>query len=133
MKANRNLIIYILYLVIGVTLLGLGIANVVDEFWSGMGSGLIIVSVLRIIRVYRFNRNEEYREKVETEISDERNRFIRSKAWAWAGYLFILISAVAVIAFRVAGQELLSTAASVALCLMLVLYWVSFFILRKKY
>ena len=131
MKANRNLIIYILYLVIGVTLLGLGIANVVDEFWSGMGSGLIIVSVLRIIRVYRFNRNEEYREKVETEISDERNRFIRSKAWAWAGYLFILISAVAVIAFRVAGQELLSTAASVALCLMLVLYWVSFFILRK--
>lgn len=133
MKANRNLIIYILYLVIGVTLLGLGIANVVDEFWSGMGSGLIIVSVLRIIRVYRFNRNEEYREKVETEISDERNRFIRSKAWAWAGYLFILISAVAVIAFRVAGQELLSTFSSVALCIMLVLYWVAFFILRKKY
>ncbi len=133
MKANRNLIIYILYLVIGVTLLGLGIANVVDEFWSGMGSGLIFVSVLRIIRVYRFNKNEEYREKVETEISDERNRFIRNKAWAWAGYLFILISAVAVIAFKVAGQELLSTASSVALCLMLVLYWVSFLILRKKY
>ncbi len=130
---NRNLIIYILYLVIGLTLLGLGIANVVDEFWSGMGSGLIFVSVLRLIRVYRLSKNEEYREKVETEISDERNRFIRSKAWAWAGYFFIIISAVAVIAFKVAGQELLSTASSVALCLMLVLYWVSFFILRKKY
>ena len=77
---NRNLIIYILYLVIGLTLLGLGIANVVDSFWSGMGSGLIFVSVLRLIRVYRFNKNEEYREKVETEISDERNRFIRNKA-----------------------------------------------------
>lgn len=130
---NRNLIIYILYLVIGLTLLGLGIANVVDSFWSGMGSGLIFVSVLRLIRVYRLNKNEEYREKVETEISDERNRFIRNRAWAWAGYLFIFISAVAVIAFKVAGLDLLSTAASVALCLMLVLYWVSFFILRKKY
>ncbi len=130
---NRNLIIYILYLFIGVTLLVLGIANVVDEFWSGMGSGLIIVSILRLIRIYRFNKNEEYRERVETEISDERNRFIRGKAWAWAGYLFIIISAVAVITLKVAGQELLSTAASVALCLMLVLYWVAFFILRKKY
>ena len=130
---NRNLIIYILYLVIGLTLLGLGIANVVDSFWSGMGSGLIFVSVLRLIRVYRLNKNEEYREKVETEISDERNRFIRNRAWAWAGYLFIFISAVAVIGLKVAGLDLLSTAASVALCLMLVLYWVSFFILRKKY
>ncbi len=130
---TRNLIIYVLYLVIGLVLLGLGIAGVVDEFWSGMGSGLLFVSVLRLIRLYRFNKNEDYREKVETEISDERNRFIRNKAWAWAGYLFILISAVAIIAFRVAGQELLSTASSVALWLMLVLYWVSFFILRKKY
>lgn len=130
---TRNLIIYILYLIIGLVLLGLGIAGVVDEFWSGMGSGLLFVSVLRLIRLYRFNKNEDYREKVETEISDERNRFIRNKAWAWAGYIFILISAVAVIVFKLAGQELLSTASSVALCLMLVLYWVSFFILRKKY
>ena len=130
---TRNLIVYILYLVIGLTLLALGIANVVDSFWSGMGSGLIFVSVMRLIRVYRLNKNEEYREKVETEISDERNRFIRNRAWAWAGYLFIFISAVAVIGLKVAGLDLLSTAASVALCLMLVLYWVSFFILRKKY
>lgn len=130
---TRNLIIYILYLVIGLVLLGLGIAGVVDEFWSGMGSGLLFVSVLRLIRLYRFNKNEDYREKVETEISDERNRFIRNKAWAWAGYIFILISAAAVIVFKLAGQELLSTTSSVALCLMLVLYWVSFFILRKKY
>ena len=133
MKNTRNLIIYLLYLIIGGVLLTLGIFEVIDSFWSGMGSGLLFVSVLRLIRLYRFNKNEEYREKVETEISDERNRFIKGRAWAWAGYLFILISAVAIIAFRVAGQPLLSSAASVALCLMLVLYWVSFFILRKKY
>lgn len=133
MKGTRKLIFYILYIVIGITLIGLDIANVVDEFWSGMGAGLILVSILQMIRIYRFNKNEEYREKVETEISDERNRFIRGKAWAWAGYLFILISAVAIIVFRVMRQDLLSTFSSVALCLMLVLYWVSFFILRKKY
>lgn len=133
MKANRRLILYVLYIAIGVALICLDVANVVDEFWSGMGSGLIFVSILRLIQLYRFNKNEDYREKVETEISDERNRFIRNKAWAWTGYLFVLISAVAIIVFRIAGQELLSYAAGIALCLMLVLYWVSFFILRKKY
>ena len=133
MKANRRLILYVLYVAIGVALICLDVANVVDEFWSGMGSGLIFVSTLRLIQLYRFNKNEDYREKVETEISDERNRFIRNKAWAWAGYLFVLISAVAIIVFRISGQELLSSAAGIALCLMLVLYWVSFFILRKKY
>ncbi len=133
MKSNRKLVLYVLYVVVGVTLVCLDVANVVDEFWSGMGAGLIFVSVLQLIRLYRFNKNEDYREKVETEISDERNRFIRNKAWAWAGYIFILISAVAVIVFKLAGQELLSTASGMALCLMLVLYWVSFFILRKKY
>lgn len=133
MKANRKFIICIFYILIGAVLIGLDIANIVNEFWSGMGAGLIVVSVLQMLRIYRFNKNEEYREKVETEIKDERNRFIRNKAWAWAGYLFILISAVAVIVFRVTGQELLSTFSSVALCIMLVLYWVAFFILRKKY
>ena len=133
MKANRKFIICIFYILIGAVLIGLDIANIVDEFWSGMGAGLIVVSVFQMLRIYRFNKNEEYREKVETEIKDERNRFIRNKAWAWAGYLFILISAVAVIVFRVTGQELLSTFSSVALCIMLVLYWVAFFILRKKY
>ena len=133
MKANRKFIICIFYILIGAVLIGLDIANIVDEFWSGMGAGLIVVSVLQMLRIYRFNKNEEYREKVETEIKDERNRFIRNKAWAWAGYLFILISPVAVIVFRVTGQELLSTFSSVSLCIMLVLYWVAFFILRKKY
>ena len=133
MKNTRNLIIYLLYLIIGGVLLALGIFEVIDSFWSGMGSALLFVSVLRLIRLYRFNKNEEYREKVETAVNDERNRFIRTKAWSWAGYLFILISAVCIIAFRVAGQELLSTTASAALCLMLVLYWVAYFILRKKY
>ena len=130
MKNTRNLIIYLLYLIIGGVLLTLGIFEVIDSFWSGMGVGLLFISVLRLARLYK---NELYREKVETEISDERNRFIRNKAWAFTGYLFVLISAVATIAFRAVGQELLSTASSVALCLLLVIYWVSFFILRKKY
>lgn len=43
------------------------------------------------------------------------------------------IAAVATIVFRVAGQDTLSSAASMAICLFLVLYWVSFLVLSRKY
>ena len=133
MKYNAKTMTYIIYILLGSALLGLGIAEVVDEFWSGMGSTLMLIGILRLVRMYRFRNNESYRERVEIEATDERNHFIRSKAWAWAGYLFILISAVSVIVLKVAGQELLSMAASFGVCLMLLLYWGSYMVLRKKY
>ncbi len=133
MKDTKRTIIYIIYVLLGALLLGLGIAEIVDEFWSGMGSTLMLIGILRLMRMYRFRKNETYRERVEIEATDERNHFIRSKAWAWAGYLFILIAAVSVIVLKVMGQELLSLAASFSVCLMLLLYWGSYMVLRKKY
>ena len=76
---------------------------------------------------------EVYREKMETAVTDERSQFIRAKAWSWAGYLFILVSAIATIICKLLGQDLLCQFASGAVCLMLVLYWISYFVLKKKY
>jgi uncharacterized membrane protein len=92
-----------------------------------------VVGIIQLVRFYRLKNNEAYREKMEIEVSDERNHFIRNKAWAWSGYLFILIAAVACIVFKIMGQDLLSMAASGAVCLMLILYWISFIILKRKY
>ena len=123
----------IVLLVAGLALIGLGCAEIVDEFWSGMGSALLVIGIIRLLRFYRLKKNDSYREKMETAATDERNQFIRAKAWSWAGYLFIMVSAVATIIFRILGQDLLSQFASYAVCLMLVLYWVSYFVLKKKY
>ena len=123
----------ILLLVAGLALIGLGCAEIVDEFWSGMGSALLVIGAIRLLRFYRLKKNDSYREKMETAVTDERNQFIRAKAWSWAGYLFIMVSAIATIIFRILGQELLSQFCSYAVCLMLVLYWVSYFVVKKKY
>ena len=133
MKHDRRIIASICYVVLGAVLLALGIMEVVDEFWSGMGGALIVVGILQVVRFFRYRNSEEYRERAEIANKDERNQFIRNKAWAWSGYLFVLISAVATIALKIAGQDTLSFAASMALCLLLVLYWVSFLVLSKKY
>ena len=123
----------ILLLVAGLTLFGLGCAEIVDEFWSGMGSALLVIGIIRLLRFYRLKKNDGYREKMETAQTDERNQFIRMKAWSWAGYLFIMVTAIATIILRILGQDLLSQVASYSVCLMLVLYWVSYFVLKKKY
>ena len=123
----------IVLLIAGLVLTGLGLAEIVDEFWSGMGSALLVIGIIRLLRYYRLKKNDAYREKMETAVTDERNQFIRMKAWSWAGYLFIIVTALGTIIFRILGQDLLSQVASGAVCLMLVLYWISFFVLKKKY
>ena len=133
MKKDKRMIVSIIWVVLGATLIALAFAGKVDVFWNGMGSGLLIVGALNLLRQYRFSKNEAYREKIEIEEKDERNQFIRNKTWAWTGYLFVIIAAILCIVFKLIGQEVLSFAASGAVCLILVLYWISYFILRKKY
>ena len=120
-------------LIAGLSLIVLGCAEIVDEFWSGMGSALAVIGIIRLLRFYRLKKNDSYREKMETAVTDERNQFIRMKAWSWAGYLFIMVSAIATIMFRILDHALFSQFCSYAVCLMLVLYWISYFVLKKKY
>ncbi len=133
MNTKKRLILYIVYIVLGLALFVLGCMELVDEFWSGMGGGLIAVSVLQLLRMRRLYTDVEYREKIEISLSDERNSYIRLKAWGWTGYLQILILGVAVIVFKIMGLELWSLAASYGVCLTLILYWVSYLFLQRKY
>ena len=129
----KSYLVSIIYIVIGSVLIGFGFAGKVDEFWNGAGCGWLIVGILQMIRFYRLRNNDEYRERMEIELSDERNHFIRGKAWTWTGYLFFITAGILSIVFRIIGQELLSLAASYALCFMLMVYWVSYYFLKRKY
>lgn len=130
---NRRWILSVAYIVLGVGLFVASCLEAVDSFWAGMGTGLLMVGVLRLIQFIRYRSNPDYQEKVETESKDERNRFLSMKAWSWAGYLFVFIAAVGTIVFKLLAMDQLMMLCSGGLCLLLVLYWVSYLILRKKY
>ena len=91
------------------------------------------MGVSRMIHIMRCRNDEAYRENAEIEMKDERNRFIRNKAWAWAGYLFVLIAAISTIVLKLLGQDLLCIAASLAVSFLVLLYWICYLILKKKY
>jgi hypothetical protein len=134
MNTKRMVISTIVCLLLGIGLIvAAGMTELDNSFWPGMGGGLVAVAILRLVRMIRFAKSDEYRKEFEVENKDERNRFLSAKAWSWAGYLFVMISAVATIVLQVLGQEMWSMATSGALCLVLVLYWVSYLIVRKKY
>jgi len=133
MKIEKRVYISVFWVVIGLVLIACGIFDIVDSFWSGMGGALIGVGAIRIWQYIKYRRNPEYREKVEIERNDERNRFIGGKAWAWAGYFFVLINAVGTIAFKIMENDLLSQYCAYSVCIILLLYWAAYLFLRKKY
>ena len=133
MKYDRRMYLSLFWILVGAALFVCGAMEWIDSYWSGMGGGFAGVGIAQLIRHIRYRKNEEYREKVDVETNDERNRFLTGKAWAWAGYLFVMVSGVATIALKVMGQDQWSLAASYALCLLLVLYWGSYLVLKRKY
>jgi len=133
MKNNKRLIACILEIAVGLVLLVCNLAGLLDEFWSGMGVALIVVGGLLLLRQIKYKTNESYRNTVDVEINDERNKYLSMKAWSWAGYLFVMIAAVGAIVLKVVGQDELVFFASGSVCLIVVLYWLSYVVLRKKY
>ena len=130
---NKNAVKNIIQIVLGIILTILGEKNILNELFSGMGIALIIMAIVQLIRIYKYNTDSNYQEKIDTEIADERNKFIRMKAWSWAGYMFVLLAAVATIICMAIGQKILMYAFSYSVCAVLILYYGSYLVLRNKY
>ena len=134
MNNNRRLVLSIFWVVLGLVLVVLSIMEVLDSsVYAGMGGALAAVGALQVIRNLRYRGNEEYREKVDTEVNDERNRFLRMKSWSWAGYIVVLVEAIGVIVAMIMGKETIQMILCYSVCLILCAYWISYLVLSRKY
>ncbi len=112
----------------------LSIAEVLDSsVWSGMGGAFTAVGVLQIIRNIRYRKDPAYREKIDTEVSDERNNWIRMKSWTWTGIVVIIVEGIAGIVAMILGERMIQQILSYSVCLILCVYWISWLILSRKY
>lgn len=130
---RKNIYFSALWIMLGGILFLCGVFEVVDSYWSGMGGAFLAVGILQALRIHRIHSNPTYREKVERANKDERNRFLSGRAWAWAGYLFVVTAAVGSIVFKMMGRDDLMQLASGGVCLILVFYWLSYLYLSRKY
>ena len=131
---NKRLALTVFWIVLGAVLVVLTVTEVLDSsIYSGMGGALMAVGTLQLIRAVKYRKDSEYKEKVDTELGDERNRFLRMKSWSWAGYFTILIEGIGAIIAMVLGERTVQLVLSYSICLVLVIYWIAYVILSKKY
>ena len=134
MYNNKRLILSIFWVVLGLVLFVLSVAEILDPtYFSAMGVALAVVGTLQIIRNLRYRKDKDYKEKIDIEVTDERNRFLRLQSWAWTGYIVVLIEAVGSIVAAVLGQEIVRQVLSFSVCLIVCVYWISWFVLSRKY
>ena len=131
---RKKMAVSIIWIIVGIILSVLEFTGVSDNpIYSGMGGGLLGVGIMQVVRNVKYNSNPEYKEKVDIQYSDERNRYIRMKAWSWAGYLFILGAAMVSIVLFAANLTQYGQIVSYCMCAVLVLYWISYMVLQRKY
>ena len=131
---NKRLALTVFWIVLGAVLVVLTVTEVLDSsIYSGMGGALMAVGTLQLIRAVKYRKDSEYKEKVDTELGDERNRFLRMKSWSWAGYFTILIEGIGAIIAMVLGERTVQLVLSYSVWLVLVIYWIAYVILSKKY
>ena len=131
---NKKLALSIFWVALGALLAGLSIAGVLDSsIYSGMGGALIAVGTLQAVRNLRYRRDPAYREKIDTEYSDERNRFLRMKSWAWTGYIVVIAQAVGAVAAMIMGRRDLQLMLSYSVCFIMVVYLITLSVLNRKY
>ena len=131
---NKRLALTVFWIVLGAVLVVLTVTEVLDSsIYSGMGGALMAVGTLQLIRAVKYRKDSEYKEKVDTELGDERNRFLRMKSWSWAGYFTILIEGIGAIIAMALGERTVQLVLSYSVCLVLVIYWIAYVILSKKF
>lgn len=134
MYNNKKLFLSIFWVILGAVLFGLSFAGKADaSIYSGMGGALMAIGALQILKNFKYRSDSEYREKIDTEVEDERNKFLRMKSWSWTGYIIVLGEAAASLVAMFAGAHEIQMILSYSVCLMLLVYWITYMILSRKY
>ncbi len=114
-------------------LLGLVQAEKLDSAYAGIGPALIVVGAFQTLRNLRYRKDPAYREKLDTEFSDERNNFIRMKSWTWTGIFVVIVEGIGGIIAMVLGERTVQLTLSYSVCLLLVVYWITYLVFSRKY
>ncbi len=131
---NKKLAINICLMLTGILLWGLTFSGKLPSgYWDTLGVTLAVIEALQIARNLRYRKDTEYKKKIDIEFSDERNSYIRLKAWSYTGYLFVIGAAIVSLILFITGKEETGQILSYCMCAELVIFYVSYLVLSRKY
>ena len=133
-KMSQRLWIAVSYIVLGAALALVAlITKSENQFLSSFGIALALMGILRIFQYRKITKSTDTLRKRELAETDERNRMIAERAKSWTFSFSILIAGVVVIVLSLLGYHDAAQPFAWYTCGQVVLYWVFWFILGKKY
>ncbi len=132
-KLKSRLYIAIIYIAVGVMMIaGVFAAGTDNDFISSFGLIIIVAGIVRIRNYFMITRNEETIRKQEIMETDERNISIMHKAKSAAFSLYFLILGTTVIVLSLFNMHDTAKWIGYSVLLLATLYWVCYWIYRKK-
>lgn len=133
-KLKRRLYIAVFYIVLGLIFIVSAFLSSYDNYFiSSYGIALIVMGIMRIIRYRKITADEKNVRRQELAETDERNRMIAERARSWTFSFSVMVAGLAVIILSVLGKHDQALPFAWFVCLMIVLYWIFWNVIRMKY
>jgi len=121
-----------IYIVLGLGLMATGYFAAQDMA-SSFGLMLLVVGLARLLQLRRISRTEESLKQREIAEQDERSIMLYTKARSLAFVVYIIASAVAVIVLMLLGHDVIGQTVSICFLALVLIYWICYFTLRRRY
>lgn len=118
--------------VLGVLMMILGFLRA-EEYISSMGLMFLIIGIARVIQYRRITQTEESLRQREIAEKDERNVLLWTKARSLTFTIYSIVLALAVIILQLMEVELIPQILAFCLFTMVLIYWICYFALSRKY
>ncbi len=138
MSIKHQKILSVTYIIVGMVMWILFTMNNGSDYQSGLlcglGSGLTVVGVLRLVKLHRIASSAEKAADYEAAGKDERILFLSNKAKAVTFVVGIYLQlAVGLVAQFVYGERLLCTVLCGMVCVLCLMYVALYYFYAKKY
>ena len=133
-KLKIRLWVAITYILLGVAMIVVGlVVGSKNDILSSFGFAIALIGCVRLRNYFLITKDEERIKAQEIAEKDERNIAIADKAKSFAFTTFVLLACIAVIVLHLLKKTQWALVLSSGVCVLLVLYWVGYYIIRKKH
>lgn len=131
-KLKIRLFIAIGYVVLGLAMIVVfNIIKTENEFLSSFGFALAVIGIVRIRNYMMITKNEETITKRQIAETDERNISIANKAKSVSFIIYVMLACVSVIVLELFDKTQLAIILSGTVYVLILIYWISYWIIRK--
>ena len=133
-KLKKRILTARIFLIAGPLLMAVSIwKNLDNEFFFAWGTALMVIGIVRLRQYRKLMASPEAMRAREVAETDERNVMLANKAKSYAFFWYVLICSVAVIVLEFMNQVQIATSLAFSVCFLVLLYWVCYYVLRRKY